>query len=95
VDIDSVRHKALRRLLLEGRSAGLDGQLVGRLRKMLTYLLTTSPFEQLLVPPNYGLHVLVGDRAGWWSMTVSRNWRLIFVKIDDFTIGELNLEDYH
>jgi toxin HigB-1 len=95
VNIESVQHKPLRKLLLEGRSAGLDAQLVGRLRKMLAFLLVASPFDQLLVPPNYGLHPLVGDKAGFWSMTVSRNWRMTFIKIDDFTVGNLDLEDYH
>jgi toxin HigB-1 len=95
MDIESVRHKALRKLLLEGRSAGLDAQLVGRIRKMLTFLLVATPFDQLLVPPNYGLHALGGDKAGRWSMTVSRNWRMTFVKIDDNVIGDLDLEDYH
>lgn len=47
------------------------------------------------VPPNYGLHELVGDKAGQWAMTVTKNWRLTFIKIDDVTISELNLEDYH
>jgi proteic killer suppression protein len=95
VFIESFRHKALRRLALEGRTAGLDGQLVVRLGKMLSFMVAATSFEKLTVPPNFGLHPLVGDRAGRWSMTVSRNWRLTFVKIDDVTIGDLDLEDYH
>lgn len=95
MEIESIRHKALRKLALEGRSAGLDGQLVGRLRKMLSFLAAASAFDMLSVPPNYGLHPLIGDRAGRWSMTVSRNWRLTFVKVDETTIADLDLEDYH
>ena len=95
MQIESIRHKALRRLFFDGSAAGLDGQLVHRLRTMLTFLLSATSFEKLYAPPNYGLHPLVGDRAGSWSMTVSRNWRLTFVKIDEVTVGDLNLEDYH
>lgn len=43
------------------------------------------------VPPNHGLHELAGDKAGQWAMTVTKNWRLTFIKIDDVTISELNL----
>lgn len=95
MEIDSIRHKALRRLALEGRTVGLDGQLVERLRKMLSFLVAATSFDKLSVPPNFGLHPLVGDRAGRWSMTVSRNWRMTFEKIDEATIGDLDLEDYH
>jgi proteic killer suppression protein len=38
---------------------------------------------------------LVGDKAGRWSMTVTKNWRLTFIKIDETTIADLDLEDYH
>jgi len=49
----------------------------------------------LALPPNYGLHELVGDKAGYWAMIVTKNWRLTFIKIDEATIADLNLEDYH
>jgi proteic killer suppression protein len=29
------------------------------------------------------------------AMTVTKNWRLTFVKIDDQVIADLDLEDYH
>ena len=29
------------------------------------------------------------------TVTVTKNWRLTFIKIDDIRIGDLNLEDYH
>ena len=28
-------------------------------------------------------------------LTVTKNWRMTFVKIDDQTIADLDLEDYH
>jgi proteic killer suppression protein len=33
--------------------------------------------------------------AGRWAMTLTKNWRLTFIKIDEMTIADLNLEDYH
>jgi proteic killer suppression protein len=38
---------------------------------------------------------LVGNKAGYWAMTVTKNWRLTFIKIDETTIAELDMEDYH
>ena len=52
-------------------------------------------FDRLAEPPNYGLHPLTGDRRGRYAMSVTRNWRLTFTKIDDHTVADLDLEDYH
>jgi toxin HigB-1 len=95
VEIDSIRHKALQRFFLTGNAKGLDGKLVDRLRKMLNYIVMADCFDELKLPPNYSLHALVGDRAGIWAMTVTRNWRLTFNKIDEHSVGNLDLEDYH
>ena len=95
MDIDSIRHKPLRRLFEEGATRGIDGKLVDCLRKMLAYIVNAESFEELGIPPNCGLHPLTGDRDGIWAMTVTRNWRLTFRKVDDRTLAELDLEDYH
>lgn len=93
MEIASIRHKALRRLLLEGQAKGLIEPQ--RLLDMATFIAATADFEGLAVPPNYGFHVLTGNRKGTYAMTVTRNWRLTFVKQDDRTVAELDLEDYH
>jgi proteic killer suppression protein len=95
VEIESIRNKALKRFFETGNAKGLDGNLVHRLARMLALLADASTFDDLLLPPNYGLHPLTGDRAGVWAMTVTRNWRLTFVRVDDMTISEIDLEDYH
>jgi len=93
MEIESIRHKALRRLFLEGRTKGLiESQ---RLQDMLTFLRLAANFERLADPPNYGFHALAGDRSGTYAMTVTRNWRLTFTKVDEQTVADLDLEDYH
>jgi toxin HigB-1 len=94
MDIDSITHKGLRRFFETGNAKGLAGD-VARIPKMLAFIDATSSFDELAVPPNYGLHELVGNKAGRWAMTVTKNWRLTFVKIDEATIADLDLEDYH
>jgi proteic killer suppression protein len=94
MDIESISHKGLRRFFETGNTKGLVGDMA-RIRKMLAYIDAAESFDELAVPPNYGLHELGGDKAGRWSMTVTRNWRLTFIKLDEQSIAELDLEDYH
>jgi proteic killer suppression protein len=93
VEIESIRHKTLRRLYLDGVTKGvIEPQ---RLIDMLSFIAAVPDFERLAEPPNFGFHPLTGNRKGSFAMTVTRNWRLTFVKVDEQTIAELDLEDYH
>ena len=94
MDIERITHKGLRRFFETGNAKGLVGD-VARIRKMLAFIDAAVGFDELAVPPNYGLHELVGERAGRWAMTVTTNWHLTFIKIDEATIADLELEDYH
>ncbi len=93
MEIESIRHKALRRLYLENRTHGLIES--ARLVRILQYLVDARTFDELFDPPNFGFHPLTGDRTGSFAVTVTRNWRLIFTKVDEKTIADLDLEDYH
>ncbi|MEO6093850.1 MAG: type II toxin-antitoxin system RelE/ParE family toxin [Novosphingobium sp.] len=93
MEIESIRHKALRVFAETGKAKGLIE--VERLRRMLAFLASAGSFEELAVPPNYGFHPLTGDRKGAFAMTVTKNWRLTFLRLDERTISELDLEDYH
>lgn len=79
---------------MTSHAKGLVGD-VERIRRMLSFIVATEEFEELNVPPNFGLHELTGDRAGHWAMTVTKNWRMTFAKVDERTIADLDLEDYH
>lgn len=94
MDVESIRHKALRRFFETGNPKGLVGD-VSRLQKMLVFIVAAASLDELSVPPNFGLHALKGDREGTWSMTVSRNWRLTFRINDAGALLDMDLEDYH
>ncbi len=94
MEIESIRHKGLRRFFETGNAKGLVGD-VGRLRKMLAFIDAAESFDELMLPPNLGLHELVGDRKGQWSMTVTRNWRMVFSVNGEGALVDLDLEDYH
>jgi proteic killer suppression protein len=94
MEIDSIRHRGLRRFFETGNARGLVGD-TNRLRKMLAFIDAAEDIAELATPPNYGLHELTGDRRGTWSMTVTKNWRLTFRLGTQGTLTEVDLEDYH
>ena len=95
VQIESIRHKPLRRFAETGVTKGLPSGSIERLRNMLAYLVAIEGEEELLVPPNFGAHRLTGDRKGSWALTVTRNWRMTFSINEAGAIEDLDLEDYH
>jgi proteic killer suppression protein len=92
MQIESIRHKALRRLATKGDRRVMEAD---RLIDMLAFIDAASGFDDLATPPNFGFHALTGDRAGTFAMTVTKNWRMTFVKANDQAIADLDLEDYH
>jgi toxin HigB-1 len=44
--------------------------------------------------PGLRLHPLTGDLKGFWSVSVSGNWRIIF-RFDDTNVVDVDLIDYH
>lgn len=95
MEIESIRDKALRAFVKTGRAKGLPGNLIARLRNMIACLSAIEAVEELKVPPNFGAHILSGDRAGTWSLTVTKNWRMSFRISETGGIADLDLEDYH
>lgn len=44
--------------------------------------------------PGFRLHPLKGNLAGYWAVSVSGNWRVIF-RFEDGDAVDVNLIDYH
>jgi len=93
MEIESIRHKALRKFAETGKPKGL--MQPERIMDMLAFIAAAGSFDELRIPPNFGFHAMSGDRDGTFSMTVTRNYRLTFTKSDEQTVAELDLEDYH
>jgi len=94
MDVESITHKGLRRFFETGNPKGLVGD-VRRLRNMLAFIDAAASWDELSVPPNFGLHALKGDRAGTWAMAVIRIWCLTFRVDEAGALIDMNLEDYH
>ncbi len=94
MEIGSIRHRGLRRLIEGNDTSELRQDLVGRVRRILTALIAASDMDGVIGPPGWRIHPLSGDRAGTWSIAASGNWRITF-SVHNGEIRDLNLEDYH
>ena len=52
------------------------------------------PVQVSAAAPGFLLHSLKGDRAGWWSVDVSGNWRVVF-RFEHAEVVHVDLIDYH
>jgi toxin HigB-1 len=94
VEIESIKHKGLRRFFETGNARALVGD-PARLRKMLAFIDAAESMDEMRLPLNFGFHELAGDRKGQWAMTVTRNWRLTFYLNEDGALIDMDMEDYH
>lgn len=92
--IRSVKHRGLRRFLEDDDERGIRPDLAPRIRNILSALISASDMRDVKGPPGWRVHQLSGDRAGTWSISISRNWR-ITLDLEHDEIYSLNLEDYH
>jgi proteic killer suppression protein len=90
----SFRHKDIERFWRRDEARGVVRQHEAKFRAMLTALEEAENISELQSIPGGRLHPLKGDRKGFWSLTVTRNFRLTF-KIEDREIKDIDLEDYH
>ena len=89
-----IRDKRLRRFLESDDTSGLPTTIVPKLRIILTVLTMARDADEIAAFPHWHPHLLSGDLEGYWSLRVTRNWRLIF-QIEDRNVINLQLIDYH
>ncbi len=92
--IKSIKHKGLKKLAEEGCPSGVNPEHTGKLNIFLTALQAATGPNDLRFPPSWKLHPLKGEFEGYWSLTVTKNWRLIF-KFDGPDVILLDYLDYH
>ena len=94
MQIQSISHKGLQRFIYDDDTRGINGNLINRTRNIIAVLVLAPDVENIIGPPGWRIHQLIGDREGVWSISVSGNWRITF-EIEDNEIINLDLEDYH
>ena len=53
-----------------------------------------TPINDMRIPPSNHLEKLSGDLAGFWSVRVNQQWRLVFLW-EDGNAMEVHIIDYH
>jgi toxin HigB-1 len=92
--IRSFRHRGLKRLFEDDDTRALSAGWVDKLRKMLFALDNAASVAEISAMPGWRPHRLKGELASMWSLTVTRNWRLVF-RFEDGDAFEVDLVDYH
>lgn len=91
--IRSFRHKGLRRLFEAGDARGVRADQAGRIEEILS-VLSVAETMQAFSLPSFRLHPLKGELKGFWSVTVSANWRIIF-RFEGGDCYDVDLVDSH
>lgn len=91
--IRSFRHRGLKLLYSKGDRSRIHGEFVAKVERILARLDQAADARDMNLP-GFRLHPLAGDHAGFWAVTVSRNYRLIF-RFENGDAFDVDLVDYH
>ena len=91
--IEKIKHRGLKNLYEHGDRSGLRTDIAEKAELYLSVLDTAQTVRELDIT-GFSLHRLTGDRKGWFSVSVSRNHRIIF-RFEDGTAYDVDLVDYH
>ena len=91
--IDSIRHKGLAALYYDDQTKGVKQSHVKRLRYILSLLATAYTVKDMNLP-GLKLHPLKGDLTGFYAVSVSGNWRVIF-RFEGSHVTDVDFIDYH
>jgi len=92
--IESILHKGLRLLWEKDDPSKLPTLQIEKIRRILTVLDTIKTLEPVKQIPGYKLHPLKGNLKGFWSITVTGNYRIIF-RLEKENVYDIGYIDYH
>jgi proteic killer suppression protein len=92
--VKSFKSKKLKRFFDQGDAAALPADQIEKISDVLAALDTAAEPSEVGLFPGWRLHPLKGDLKGFWSVTITGNWRLIF-RFEDGDAFDLDLVDYH
>ena len=91
--IRGFQHKGLRRFFEQDDTRGIQSDHQKRINRILSVLDDAKTVQDMGLP-GFDLHPLKGDKAGYWAVSVSGNWRIIFT-FEDGHADNVDLTDYH
>lgn len=69
-------------------------ELLRKARRKLLYLHDAAELKDMKEPPGNHLEALKGDKAGFHSIRINDQWRLVF-RWREGNAHEVSIEDYH
>ncbi len=90
----SFRHEGLRVFYEDGNVRGVPPAQAPKIRRILTAIDEANEPEETGLFPGWRLHPLGGDMKGFWSVTVTGNWRIVF-RFEGGNASEMDYRDYH
>ncbi len=87
------RHAGLRRLFEKGDGRRVSPELMPKIERVLARLDEASELGDMNLP-GFQLHLLRGDLADHWAVSVSGNWRIVF-RFEGSDVTDVDLVDYH
>ena len=92
--IRSFRHKGLKRLYEAGEKKEVPPSLAEKIADILLAIDEAQRPQDVGLFPGWRLHPLKGDLKGFWSVSVTGNWRVIF-RFEKGDAFDVDLVDYH
>lgn len=92
--IRSFTHKGLERLYLDDDPRGVPPALAAKVKRVLFALAQAQAISDMALFPGWRLHPLKGHLAGYWSISITGNRRIIF-RFEDGDALDVELIDYH
>ena len=87
------QHRGLKILYDKDDHRGVSAEHVEKTARVLARLDVVTRPEQLSLP-GLGLRRLEGDLAGYWSVALRGDWRIIF-RFDQGNTTDVDLVEYH
>jgi proteic killer suppression protein len=91
--IQGFRHRGLKRLYAKDERRGLRADPVDKIARILARLDEADGPDKMDLP-GFRLHPLKGELKGFWAVSVSGNWRIIF-RFEGGDAHDVDLVDYH
>lgn len=91
--IGNFEHKGLNKLFQDDDRRKVPAAYREKITRILARL-NEARMVQDMALPGYRLHPLKGKLAGFWSVSVSGNWRIVF-RFEDGMAHDVDLIDYH
>ena len=91
--IENFRHKGLGKVFEHDDRRRVPASQADKIFRILARLNEAVTIQDMGLP-GYRLHPLKGNLVGFWSVTVSENWRII-VRFENGTAYDVDLIDYY